>query len=132
MRLTGVMPRSFSFLSTPIAVWIAVGPEPAVPASRWWLALRGAIGRMRPGVSQADAEKELREILVSVSLARRNFIVRATPIADLVYRPIWSYGFDLLHEHVADLSMGRLQRVPRPPPRRLLANGLAASGASSC
>ena len=96
MRLTGVMPRSFSFLSTPIAVWIAVGPEPAVPASRWWLALRGAIGRLRPGVSQADAEKELREILVSVSLARRNFIVRATPIGDLVYRPVWSYGFDLL------------------------------------
>ena len=96
MRLTGIMPRSFSFLSTPIAVWIAAGPEPAVPAGRWWLALRGAIARLRPGVAQADAEKELREILVSVSLARRNFIVRATPIADLVYRPVWSYGFDLL------------------------------------
>ena len=96
VRLRGVMPRSFSFLSAPIQVWIAAGPEPAVSASRWYLALRGAIGRLRPGVSQAVAEKELREILVSVSLARRNFIVRATPIGDLVYRPAWSYGFDLL------------------------------------
>ena len=77
-------------------MWIEAGPEPAVPASRWWLGLRGAIGRLRPGVSQADAEKELREILVSVSLARRNFIVHATPIGQLVYRPMWSYGFDLL------------------------------------
>jgi len=96
MRLSGVMPRSFSFLSTPISVWIAAGPEPLVPANRWWLALRGAVGRLRPGVSHADAEKELRGILVSVSLARRNFVVRATPIADLVYRPAWSYAFDLL------------------------------------
>ena len=96
MRLSGVMPRSFSFLSAPIAVWIAAAPEPAVPASRWWLALRGAVARLRPGVSQSDSEKELREILVSVSLARRNFLIRATPIADLVYRPAWSYAFDFL------------------------------------
>ncbi len=96
MRLLGVMPRSFSFLSTPISVWMASGPEPAVPASRWYLALRGAIARLRPGVSQVAAEKELRQILISVSLARRNFVVRATPIADLVYRPARSYSFDLL------------------------------------
>jgi hypothetical protein len=96
LRLAGVMPRSFSFLSTPIAVWIAAGPEPAVPASRWWLALRGAIARLRPGVSQTAAEQELHQLLVNVSLARRNFLVRATPIADLVYRPAWSYGFDFI------------------------------------
>ncbi len=96
LRLSGVMPRSFSFLSTPISVWIAAAPEPPVPASRWWLALRGAIARLRPGVSQEAAEKELHELLVRASLARRNFLVRATPIADLVYRPAWSYGFDFL------------------------------------
>src|SRR5258708_5291149 len=96
LRLSGVMPRSFSFLSTPISVWIAAAPEPPVPASRWWLALRGAIARLRPGVSQEAAEKELRELQVRASLARRNFLVRATPIADLVYRPAWSYGFDFL------------------------------------
>lgn len=96
MRLAGVMPRSFSFLSAPISIWIAAGPEPLVPANRWWLALRGAIGRLRAGVSQAAAEKELREILVVAGMARRNFVVRATPIADLVYRPGWSYGFDFL------------------------------------
>jgi len=96
MRLVGVMPRSFSFLSTPIAVWFAAGPEPAVPAGHWYLALRGDIARLRPGVSQTAAEKELLDILVTVSLARRNFLIRATPIADLVYRPAWSYGSDFL------------------------------------
>jgi hypothetical protein len=96
MRLSGILPHSFSFLSAPISVWIAAAPEPPVPASRWWLALRGAIARLRPGVSQEAAGKELRELLVRASLARRNFLVQATPIADLVYRPAWSYGFDLL------------------------------------
>ena len=94
MRLAGVLPHSFSFLSTPIAVWIAAGPEAAVPANRWYLVLRGAVARLRPGVTQAAAEQELRQLLVNVSLARRNFLIRATPIADLVYRPAWSYGFD--------------------------------------
>ncbi len=94
MRLAGVLPHSFSFLSTPIAVWIAAGPEPAVPANRWYLALRGAIARLRPGVSQSAAEQELRQLLVQRRLARGNFQIRATPIADLVYRPAWSYGFD--------------------------------------
>ena len=28
MRLAGVMPRSFSFLSAPIPVWISSGPAP--------------------------------------------------------------------------------------------------------
>ena len=94
MRLTGVLPRSFSFLSTPIAVWIAAGPEPTVPANRWYLVLRGAVARLRPGVTPAAAGQELRQLLVSMSVARRNFVIRATPIADLVYRPAWSYGFD--------------------------------------
>ena len=95
-RLSGVMPHSFSFLSTPIAVWIAAGPEQPVPGNRWWLVLRGAIARLRPGVSQQAAEQELHQILLRGGLARRNFLIRATPIADLVYRPAWSYGFDFI------------------------------------
>jgi hypothetical protein len=96
LRLAGVMPRSFSFLSAPIAVWIGSSPEKPVSPRRWWLALRGAVARLRPGVSQADAEKELRQLMVQARIARSNFGVRATPIADLVYRPAWSYAFDLL------------------------------------
>jgi hypothetical protein len=89
-----VMPRSFSFLSNPIAVWIAAGPEPAVSANRWYLVLRGAIARLRPGVTQTDAEKELRQLLVRARMIPPNFAVHATPIGDLVYRPAWSYGLD--------------------------------------
>ena len=96
LRLTGVMPRSFSFLSEPIAVWTAAAAEPLVDRRRWQLALRGAVGRLRPGVSQDAAEKELRQLLVDARLARPNFYVRATPIADLVYRPARSYALDLL------------------------------------
>jgi hypothetical protein len=96
LRLTGVMPRSFSFLSAPIAVWTAAAAEPSVDRRRWQLALRGAVARLRPGVSQEAAEKELRQLLVDAHLARPNFSVRATPIADLVYRPARSYASDLL------------------------------------
>src|ERR1019366_2819371 len=96
MRLAGVMPRSFSFLSAPISVWISSTPELPVPQRRWWLALRGAVARLRPGVSQEAAEKELRQLLVDAHIARPNFSIRATPIADLVYRPAWSYAFDFL------------------------------------
>jgi len=96
LRLTGVMPRSFSFLSEPIAVWTAASAEPLVDRRRWQLALRGAVARLRPGVSQDAAEKELRQLLVDAHLARPNFYVRATPIADLVYRPARSYALDLL------------------------------------
>jgi len=96
MRLAGVMPHSFSFLSAPVAVWVTAGKEPFVPARRWWLALRGTVGRLRPGVNRDDAGKELRQLLVQAGIGRRNFSVRVTPIADLVYRPAWSYGFDFL------------------------------------
>ncbi len=94
MRLTGVMPHSFSFLSAPISVWVLAAAEPQVPARRWWLALRGAVARLRPEVRREDAEKELRRLLADAGIARRNFSVQATPVADLVYRPAWSYGFD--------------------------------------
>ena len=96
LRLTGVMPRSFSFLSAPIAVWTSAGAEPLVDRRRWQLALRGAVARLRPGVSQDAAEKELRQLLVDAHLSRPNFYVRATPIADLVYRPARAYALDLL------------------------------------
>jgi len=96
MRLTGVMPHSFSFLSAPVAVWTAAAAEPPVPARYWWLALRGVVARLRPGVDQSAAEKELRQLLINAHIARRNFSVRATPVADLVYRPAWSYGWDFI------------------------------------
>ncbi|MEO8052864.1 MAG: ABC transporter permease [Acidobacteriota bacterium] len=96
LRLAGVMPRSFAFLSAPIAVWTVAGPELPVSQRRWQLALRGAVARLRPGVSQDAAEKELRQLLVDAHLARPNFSVRATPIADLVYEPARSYALDLL------------------------------------
>ena len=96
LRLAGVLPRDFTFLSVPIAIWVAAPPEPPIPPRRWWMGLRGAVARLAPGVSQAVAEKDLRRALVRARLARANFQIQTTPIADLVYRPVWSYGSDFL------------------------------------
>ena len=96
MRLAGILPRDFSFLSAPIGVWLLAAPQSpsTAPGRQWWLTLRGAIARLRPGVSPKSVETELRDLLVSFRLARRNFLVVATPIPDLVYRPLWSYLTD--------------------------------------
>ena len=50
LRLTGVMPRSFSFLSDAHrGVDRPPAREPAVHRRRWWLALRGAVGASASG-----------------------------------------------------------------------------------
>jgi hypothetical protein len=96
LKLAGVMPRGFSFLSEPIAVWVAAPPEQPIPPRRWWMGLRGAVARLAPGVNPSAAASDLREALVRARAARVGFQVRATPIADLIYRPVWSYGEDFL------------------------------------
>lgn len=96
LRLAGVLPRDFTFLSAPIAVWTS-RPEPAlpVPPRRWWLNLRGVVARLSPGATPDAARNELRQLLTQAGLARRNFEIQATPIEDLVFRAIRSYGGDL-------------------------------------
>ena len=96
MRLAGVLPHHFSFLSAPIAVWFS-RPEPAppVPARRWYLNLRGVVARLSPGAAPEAARKELRDLQVHAGMARRNFDVQATPIEDLIYRVFRSYASDL-------------------------------------
>src|ERR1019366_5116756 len=96
MRLAGMLPADFSFLSTPISIWTSQ-PEPtySVPPRRWWVNLRGAVARLNPGVTPDAARKELREIQTHAGLARPNSQMQATPIEDLVYRSLQSYAFDL-------------------------------------
>lgn len=96
LRLAGILPRGFIFLSTPIAVWLAAPPELPAQGQPWPLALRGAVGRLLPGVTPAQAEADLRDALVSKGIGRRNFLMHATPVADLVYRPLLTYGSDFL------------------------------------
>ena len=132
LRLTGIMPRSFSFLSTPIAVWIDAGPEPPVDRRRWHLALRGAVARLRPGVSQDAAEKELRQLLVDAQ-------PRSPAISTSAPRPsaIWCTGplarmRWICYEHFADPAVGRLQYFPRPQVRDLLAHDGPLLGLLRC
>lgn len=96
MRLAGVLPRGFSFLSAPTSIWTSQ-PEPtfAVPPRRWTVNLRGAVARLNPGVTTTAARKELRDLQTHYSLARRDFQMQATPIEDLVYGSPRSYAADL-------------------------------------
>jgi hypothetical protein len=96
LRLAGVLPRNFTFLSEPLAIWTShPEPTPPVPARRWWLNLRGVVARLNPGVTPDTARKELRQIQVQYGLGRRNFETQATPIEDLIYRAYRSYAGDL-------------------------------------
>lgn len=93
MRLAGVLPRGFSFLSAPIAVWTSrPEPTPPVPPRRWWMNLRGVVARLHPAATPDAARKELRQLLTQAGLARRNFEIQATPVEDLVFRALRSYG----------------------------------------
>lgn len=96
LRLAGVLPYNFTFLSEPIAIWTS-HPEasPPVPARRWWLNLRGVVARLNPGATPDAARKELRLLQTQGGLARRNFEMQATPIEELVYRAFRSYAGDL-------------------------------------
>ena len=97
-RLAGVLPRGFWFLSEPPAIWITASePEPhAIPGNQWWLRLKGTVGRLRPGASPADADKELRGILVGAGIARRGFENHATQVRPLAYQSASIYGSGFL------------------------------------
>jgi len=93
MRLAGVLPRDFTFLSAPIAIWTSrPEPMPPVPPRRWWLNLRGVVARLNPGATPDAARHELHQLLTQAGLARRNFEIQATPVEDLVFRALRSYG----------------------------------------
>jgi len=95
MILAGVLPRGFSFLSAPIQIWTLAHQQVPPPGARWWWSLEGAVGRLRPGATPAAAEKELRLLQVARAMARRNFAMHVTPIADLVYGPVTAYAENL-------------------------------------
>ncbi|MEQ1948684.1 MAG: hypothetical protein ABL995_15955 [Bryobacteraceae bacterium] len=96
MKLVGVLPEEFSFLSAPIAIWTAESSEPPPVLTRqWWVSLKGAVGRLNADAPPWVAEKEMRDLQMKSGIARRNFAVHATPVADLVYQSISSYGWDL-------------------------------------
>ena len=99
LKLVGVLPKEFSFLSAPIAIWTSEFAEapPALPTPprQWWLYLKGVVARLNAGASPQAAEKELHDVQVKAGIARRNFQIHATPIGDLVYQSISSYGSDL-------------------------------------
>jgi len=98
LRLTGVLPREFLFLS-PIAVWTAQSFEPPAledPRLQRWHGLKGVIARVKPGVSTAAVEKELFEIEVARSMGHFTQQVHAEPYATYTARIPLIYGGGLI------------------------------------
>jgi hypothetical protein len=95
LRLAGVLPRRFWFLSEPPAIWITTS-ETSLPGAQWWLGLKGTVARLRPGFTPADADKELREILVRAGIARRGFENHTTRVRPLAYESAFLYGTGFL------------------------------------
>jgi hypothetical protein len=95
MKLAGVLPESFRFLNSAIGIWMPIQADRTPPPNRWWLGLQGAIARLEPGVTRLEVEHELHAIQVQAKLARPNFAIKATPIRNLVYSELWSYGWNL-------------------------------------
>jgi hypothetical protein len=114
MKLTGVMPKGFWFLVGDTAVWTARELSTAPPDGKWWMHLRGAVARVRPGIANSAVEKELRELqqratvvvlnghTYTVRAARRNWGIYVTGASTLVYQSIGFYGEVLL------ISLGSL------------------------
>jgi hypothetical protein len=100
MKMVGVMPRNFWFLVSDTAIWTArelAPPLPLAPLNAPWSPrLRGAVARVRPGVSNAAVEKELHELQLRSKTARRSWGIFVTGASTLVYQPIGFYGEVLL------------------------------------
>jgi hypothetical protein len=125
MRLAGVLPANFEFLSAPIAVWTSrpePTPSPLLPRRLWWVNLRGIVARLAPGVMPSAAVRELRGLQIRFSLARPNYVVQATPIEYLAYRNLQSYTWYLMSLLTALLLLAAARTVIDTrrglPPRR--------------
>lgn len=71
-RIVGVMPPSFRFPSASIAAWTPVRAAPGTP-DYWWTTYLQLVGRLRPGVSEASATREVTALL---PVARESFPMR--------------------------------------------------------
>jgi hypothetical protein len=103
MKLAGVLPPGFTFLSASMPIWTArTGELPQPTDARWarwwsrWRGLKGAVARLGPGETPESAARELRDAQLLAGVARRNYRVYATAVSDLEYRALRMYGSALL------------------------------------
>jgi MacB-like periplasmic core domain len=95
MRLAGVMPKGFWFLVGDTGIWTDYEYEAPPAGGRWWLRMRSAVARVKPGVALGAVEKQLRERQEANGIARKNWGVFATPESVPVYQYIVVYAESL-------------------------------------
>ena len=102
----GVLPRDFWFLDLRPDVWI-LGPPASDAASP-------ALARLKPGVSPAEAQAELRELAAQVKPVSRGSLVAVEPVERLSARPLSALGIPwlLLSCGAVAAAMVRFRRAP--------------------
>ena len=147
MAVVGVMPPSFAFPDSRVAVWV---PEPLTRAAGFGLFTHGAVARLRDGATIADARNDLDAVIaglpqsypgatLALSLARGSVPMRSIAISlkeamvGEVERPLWilmgSVGVVLLVAcaNVANLFLARSEvRRREVAVRQALGAGRAA------
>ena len=87
-RVIGVLPRDFWFPDLHPDVWIVAAP----PGS----GVSPALARLKPGVSPAAAESELRTLAAQVAPRSSGSAVKVEPIESLSVRPLTTLGIPWL------------------------------------
>ncbi len=86
--VAGVLPPGFWFLDLRPDIWILGLPANDAPA--------GAVARLKPGVSAAAAQAELRDLVGRVKSNARGSAVIVEPIAPIARRPVAALGIPWL------------------------------------
>ncbi len=86
-RVIGVLPRDFWFLDLRPDIWILARPGTGISP---------ALARLKPGVSPADAEAELRTLAAQIKPASSGSAVKVESIEMLSARPLTTLGIPWL------------------------------------
>jgi len=111
-RVAGVLDKGFWFMSHRIAIWQVV---PLSSLARG----AGAVVRLRPGVTSAEAERDLSATLEKAGLNPWDTLVQVSPLPSRVHAVFGSFGLALALGIVTAMASSRL-RLPKWNPRGAL------------
>jgi hypothetical protein len=112
-RVAGVLDKGFWFMSRQIEIW------QVVPLSSLAAGGAGAVIRLRPGVTSAEAERDLSATLQKTGLNPWDTLVEVSPLPSRVHAVFGSFGLALALAIVTAMASSRLH-FPKWNPRGAL------------